>query len=375
MTALLRVTVSKSRQTLARDGVRRQISHTLCRKVAVVAMVWAGFGLQIALPLATAEEGVVPASATSPAVESKSPLVKPTEKPSTAPEKNATENSSPKAPVTAPVTTPVAVLRRVGGLDWFTDYSAAYRDAEAGGRQLLVVFHDPRSTVQRDNFEREVLARPELATALAKVSRAMVPTDATLPGVGDAKPQRVLASSVFNWLGGGAGLAVVDLADRRTATFGSVISVHPFSGRMYYGVQATETILSLPPGTMTQRAMVFALRMHPERPQSVWGSAHPTLMYHSREASQLMAQSESVGHHNWGGRLAQIQSQSSLSPFEVAAVSFGAPNPIDAASEIVQNWRGSGAHWGGISSPQRWFGYDMVQGPSGRWYGNGLFAN
>lgn len=369
MTALLSVMVSKFSRTLA-GGRKRGLSSA----ALLVAALWASLGLPIATSRAIAEEGVVPASATapatSPAIESKSPSVVPPVTPSATPAKSTPEDGTPVN--SSPV---VAVMRRVGGLDWFTDYSAAYRDAQAGGRQLFVVFYDPRSTVQRDNYERETLARPELATALAKVTRAVIPTDATLPGVGDAKPQRVLASSAFNWLAGGSGLAVVDLADKRSPTFGSVISAHPFSGRMYYGVQATETILSLPPGTMTQRAMVFALRMHPERPQSVWGSAHPTLMYQSLAASQLMAQYQSVGHHNWGGRLAEIQSQSSLSPFEVAAVSFGAANPIDAAAEIVQNWRGSGAHWGGISSPQRWYGYDMVQGPSGLWYGNGLFAN
>ncbi len=156
----------------------------------------------------------------------------------------------------------------------------------------------------------------------------------------------LLQTSSFAYLYGGAGLAVLDLSSDKSPTFGQVISAHAFSGRQAYGVQAVQTILTLPPGTVTQRALVYAMRMHPERPQSVWGSAHPVLMQHARLSSQLMVQYGSVGHHDWGNRLSQIGSQAGLSPFEVAASSYGASPLIDAAFELVQNWRGSPAHWG-----------------------------
>lgn len=271
---------------------------------------------------------------------------------------------------------PETGIRRVGRLDWHTDYTTAYRAALAGKRSLFLVFHDTGAT--SDRFEREVLSRPELEPALAKVERALIPTTATVvtaQTAPDAKPSVLLRTSSFAYLYGGPGIAVLDLASNKSPTFGRVISAHSFSGRQAYGTHAVDTILSLPPGTVTQRALVYALRMHPERPQSVWGAAHPVLMQQALVSSQLMVQYGSVGHHDWGNRLAQIGSQAGLSPFEVAASSYGASPLIDAAFELVQNWRGSPAHWGGMASPQRHFGYDMVQSPSGVWYGTGLFAN
>jgi hypothetical protein len=273
-------------------------------------------------------------------------------------------------------TAPPVALRRIGRLDWHTDYATAYRAALAGKRSLFLVFQDAGGA--GDRFERDVLSRPELEVALTKVERAVIPTTATVVTAQagpNTKPAVLLQTSSFAYLYGGAGIALLDLASDKSPTFGQVISAHAFSGRQAYGTHAVDTILSLPPGTVTQRALVYAMRMHPERPQSVWGAAHPVLMQQALVSSQLMVQYGSVGHHDWGNRLAQIGSQAGLSPFEVAASSYGASPLIDAAFELVQNWRTSPAHWGGMSSPQRHFGYDMVQSPSGIWYGTGLFAN
>ncbi len=288
----------------------------------------------------------------------------------------ASKSGDVKSTDVKPADATLLLPRRIGRLDWHTDYATAYRAALTGKRLLLLVFRDAGPS--GDRFEAEVLARPELEPALKNIERAAIPTTATVvTSTTDphAKPAVLLQTSSFAYLYGGAGIAVLDLASDKSPTFGQVISAHAFSGRQAYGVQAVETILTLPAGTVTQRALVYAMRMHPERPQSVWGSAHPVLMQHARLSSQLMVQYGSVGHHDWGNRLSQIGSQAGLSPFEVAASSYGASPLVDAASELVQNWRGSPAHWGGMSSPQRHFGYDMVQGPSGIWYGTGLFAN
>jgi hypothetical protein len=288
----------------------------------------------------------------------------------------ASKSGDVKSTDVKPADATLLLPRRIGRLDWHTDYATAYRAALTGKRLLLLVFRDAGPS--GDRFEAEVLARPELEPALKNIERAAIPTTATVvTSTTDphAKPAVLLQTSSFAYLYGGAGIAVLDLASDKSPTFGQVISAHAFSGRQAYGVQAVETILTLPAGTVTQRALVYAMRMHPERPQSVWGSAHPVLMQHARLSSQLMVQYGSVGHHDWGNRLSQIGSQAGLSPFEVAASSYGASPLVDAASELVQNWRGSPAHWGGMSSPQRHFGYDMVQGPPGIWYGTGLFAN
>ena len=340
--------------------------------------------------------GVVNANDPSGDTKSKSGANSPTQGDETVPGKSASEHR----PIPRPV------QRRIGELDWHTDYPAAYRAAEQAGQQLLILFLEP-AAMENSPFLVGVLARPELKADLTKVTRVILSTHAVLPstqlaekspspdrpqtegtiptqpaaggvqqaaGQAAVRPQRLLNHVSFAFLYGQSGLAVLDLADKKAPTFGRVISAHPFSGRVAYGWSQVQTILHLPRGTVTQRAMIFALREQPERPQSVYGQFHPYLGEQALASSQLMAQYGSVGHHDWGTRSANIMAVTGSSPFEVAAVSFGAPQLIDAAFEIVQNWKGSGAHWGGIASPSRVYGYDMAPA-GGVWYGTGLFAN
>jgi hypothetical protein len=64
---------------------------------------------------------------------------------------------------------------------------------------------------------------------------------------------------------------------------------------------------------------------------------------------------------------------------EVVAESWGlvvgGENVLEAAFSCVDAWRQSSGHWGAVSRPQRYFGYDIARGGNGTWYATGIFAN
>jgi hypothetical protein len=87
-----------------------------------------------------------------------------------------------------------------------------------------------------------------------------------------------------------------------------------------------------------------------------------------------MARYGSVGHHDWWLRYGEIASATGRSAQEVAAMS-NSHTLIEAAIELVDQWYWSPSHWAIMSAPAAVFGYDLVKGPWGNWYGTGLFAN
>ena len=50
----------------------------------------------------------------------------------------------------------------IGALDWHTDYSAAYRQAQDERRMLFVVFRDEANSRIADIYERDVLSNREM---------------------------------------------------------------------------------------------------------------------------------------------------------------------------------------------------------------------
>ena len=267
--------------------------------------------------------------------------------------------------------------RQIGDLAWHTDYATAYRQAREEHKQLLLFFRDERDLLTAAQLEQNVLAKPELKATLSKMVRAVVPTTVMAPLPKDAKPEdkpmRVLDYSAFAHMYKQAGLAIVDLVNEKDHLYGHVVSAHPFSSNTLTSVGSVKIMLELPRGTITQRVLTYVLRVHPEQPASVWGNGDPLLFEQCRVASQLMVNYGSVGHHDWGNRSALIGSHFGNSPMEVASIGGGA-TLFEAAHSAVSVWRGSGTHWGMMITPNRHFGYDMVQSGNGTWFANGLFV-
>lgn len=156
----------------------------------------------------------------------------------------------------------------------------------------------------------------------------------------------------------GSGIAVVDPAS------GHVISVLP---RRYCTPSGVDALMRLPRGTLTQRTLIWAVRTHPDRPQSAYGRPSPRLFEHAaaNNAKQIK--------RHWPGHYLPITQFGAAS--EVSAVSWPeSVHVVDAAVDLVKSWRRSSGHWRQVMRPHAEFGYDMHRG-GGKWYGTGTFVD
>ncbi len=267
-----------------------------------------------------------------------------------------------------------AAIRQVGSYYWHTDYGAAYQQARREGRMLFILFRDPAQAHAADSYEAKVLADERLRESLKDFVRATISIDAKIPDENGDFSRKLLDHRAFRHQQGRQGIAIVDLVDPSSPFYGKVVSAHVFSPNKHHTVQSTRTILGLPEGSITQRALVYALRMHPESPQSVYANVSRVLLEQANRHSHYMAQLSQVGHQNFSSRSQAITSQlGRMGVGEVAAQVHGA-TLIEAARNCVAAWRGSPGHWSLIKAPTTLFGYDLVKAPDGSWYGTGLFA-
>ena len=305
----------------------------------------------------------------------------------------------------------VTSTRQIGELSWMENYSDAYREAVNQHKQLLILFRDNKHPENTADLEKKILAHEELQPILETFVRVELPLDVlappkpkleatlvdskaseqktdgvkpavaaleTTPAVAPAKveeeaPQKLLEAHAFHHMRRLPGLAIIDLMDKKDALFGQVVSACPVDEWNFTTPASLQTVLELPRGRLTQRVLVYVLRTHPERPLSVWGTSKLWLAEQARHHSNLMAQYYSVGHHDWGNRSALIGQTLGSYPSEVASLGGGA-TILQAAHSAVQIWRSSGVHWGMMISPNRFFGYDMVQASNGTWYATGIFV-
>jgi hypothetical protein len=250
------------------------------------------------------------------------------------------------------------------------------REARDAGKMLFVFFRDEEHPRIADFYEHDVLSHDDMHDALSAVVRVVVPLDTSCPICDpEESTPRLLAHDSFKYMYGRQGISVIDLTNPNSELYGQVISAHPFTPGRYYTVRGTKTVLGLPHGTVTQRALIYAVRIHPAAPVSTTdGKCHTSLCKMAREASRLMVQYGSVGHHDWGNRYGAIAAETGRSASEVAAMA-GNIGLIDAAIQVVDQWYGSPVHWGIMSAPAAIFGYDLVRDSAGNWWGTGLFAN
>lgn len=283
-----------------------------------------------------------------------------------------TSETQPAAESVEPAVIPT---RRIGNVDWHTDYRNAYREAKEQRKMLLVFFRDDRNAAYYDNFERTALADANLAADLNRVVRVVIPASSTDYGrpLTNGGRERLLDHPSFSFMYRSPGLAVVDLASVGSGVYGHVVSAHPFLSHRAESAATVRIILTLPPGSITQRALIYAMRTHPSAPQGAnYGMFSGYLGYLANNHSVMMT-SMGVGHHNWGARAGQVTASTGRSPSEVAAAT-GNSYMLDAAYDLVTQWRNSSAHWVIMSPPASVYALDMVQSPGGGWFGTGIFA-
>ena len=262
----------------------------------------------------------------------------------------------------------------VNGLEWRTDYNKAYQAAKRDKRMLLINLTS-KSTANQQASVDKYAASPAMMKKLQGVERLRLPVEAEITV--DGKSQRLVSFAAFSQLQGGPGFVLLDLKNTGTAHYGHAVNVLPYSSGKYYHWQNNHlsVVLDLPPGTLTQRTMIWAVRTHPEAPQSTYGSHHPTLANGAASHSSYQASIGNQGHHNFGTRFNQLSGATGGPVSEVVAESWPGQNMIDSCIDCVQSWRGSSGHWRGVSGRHRAFGYDIRRGRNGIWYGTGIFAD
>lgn len=265
-------------------------------------------------------------------------------------------------------------------VEWQPDYATATQVGAAEKKMVLVVFTDANSERSMIPAIEKQLADPKNAKAVAKHVLVKVPTSATITVKG--RESRLLSHASFSELHGGPGLAVIDYAHEKTSHYKSVVTQLPFASGKYYRFSPAylPTVLTLPAGTLTQRSMIYCVRVHPEGPQSCCGANNPILADEAASHSQHQASIGSQGHHNWDSRFQRIRGRlfhygAHGMPREVVAESWPNQSLMDSCADCVHSWRQSSGHWSAVSAPQGHYAYDIRRGSNGIWYGTGIFSN
>jgi hypothetical protein len=266
---------------------------------------------------------------------------------------------------------PMAVHNR---LPWLQDYGEAMSAARAEQRMLLVYFHQDHVAMASDTLSQQLLASPHLRQLAERHVMVRVPVSQMVSS--DGQRYQLISHGAFAHLYGRPGLAIVDFANPNTYCYGHVVSVYPFHLPHALSGAHLQSLLSLPPGSLTQRTLMLAVRIHPERPQSTTGTWSPALAEASRQHSLHMASINRGGHHNWESRFHQINAQlpGGHVSQEVCAESWPGQGLLEAAIDCVHCWRQSSGHWRAVSRWHSYYGYDMKLGSNGVWYATGIFS-
>lgn len=128
--------------------------------------------------------------------------------------------------------------------------------------------------------------------------------------------------------------------------------------------------------TPTQRALIHAVRTHPDAPARANGTFDPVLAKEAERHSLHQARIQRQGHHNWDRRFRRINAAlpDGLTAVEVCAESWPGESLAEAAAECVNSWRQSPGHWAAVSGACPVYGYDMKRGRNGIWYATGIFG-
>ncbi|MGE3640852.1 MAG: hypothetical protein AB7G28_20015 [Pirellulales bacterium] len=282
---------------------------------------------------------------------------------------------------------PTFSLRRsdcvtVSELCWHTNYESACDEARAEKKMLLVNFLPNDSSAEQRGLEKFLHENEAVRKQLADYVLVRVRRDDRPVGLGLGLLRKnrtaVIDDPKFAYLKQKPGLAIVDYKNAKEPFYGQMVTALPFPNGKYYRWENSylTTALTLPAGTITQRTMVWAVRIHPEHPRSTEGAMHPELAAGATKQSAYQAQIGVQGHHNWETRVHHLVSSTHASgASEVVAESWPSQGMIDSCIDCVLSWRHSPGHWSAVSGTHKFYGYDIRKGSNGIWYGTGIFAN
>jgi hypothetical protein len=282
------------------------------------------------------------------------------------------EPQSPTGEPQSPVAEPVS--RAPAEWTVHDDYLQAMKEAAEDRKLLLIYFHERTPNAAQKAFETETLANLEIQEKLRRYVFLKLPRDARITVGG--KSIVLLEHPAFAEMLRRQGVAIIDLVHQRADYYGHVVSAFGFTPGKYYRKDALSIILDLPPGSLTQRTMIYAVRIHPERPASTQGQLHATLAEEAQRHAHYQASIQVQGHHSWDSRFHRINAKlpGGAVAQEVVAESWPNENLVEACIDCVHSWRQSPGHWGAVQSRQPLFGYDIKRGRNGIWYATGIFG-
>jgi hypothetical protein len=263
-----------------------------------------------------------------------------------------------------------------GTLEWYTNYAAAHAKAKREGRMLLVDFVPAAESAAQRQLDDAIEKDSALESKLQSMVLVRLPQDYESDEVGVKGP--LVNHPAFKYLSGRAGIVLIDLRDPDAAYFDDVVTALPFASGKYFRwrISQLKTALELPAGTITQRTMIWAVRIHPESPASTAGGFDRALADSAMEHSAFQARIGVQGHQGFDGRYQHVVSVTHASQAsEVVAESWPSEDLIDSCIDCVVSWRQSPGHWGAVRGRHRLFGYDIRRGSNGIWYGTGIFAD
>src|SRR5262245_1081676 len=258
--------------------------------------------------------------------------------------------------------------------EWLTEYDQAVERAAKDKKDLVILFQENKDL-------DDVMRQAEVQKRLGKFVCLKVPVSYK------HQDKLLLDYPALEHMSKKPGLAVVSYHDDKLPTHGYVISAHPIMASRYrwapaLGADEVKLILDLSPtATLTQRSMIYAVSVHPERPASVKSELHPAFLKHAEAHCARQAASQRQHHANLAAAMSALSGQVNGGvggASEVVAESWGrvvgGENVLEAAFSCIDAWRHSSGHWGSVSGRHRYYGYDIARAANGTWYATGIFA-
>jgi hypothetical protein len=267
-------------------------------------------------------------------------------------------------------------------IDDYARATEAAREAEA----MLLVSIEPEGQNRDQDLVGSYLQRPDVQARFASSQNAWVFCRLSVESTAaiNGEQIRLVDHPSLVELRRGPGVFLVDYTHRDSTDglpqlYGRIVSMLPRKPGKYYRFKTShiDALADLPAGTLTQRSMILAVRIHPERPLSTTGVADPVLASEAASHSRHQASIGNQGHHNWSSRSSRILSTVSRpvnTSSEVVAESWENQDLLDSCVDCVNSWRQSSGHWNAVRSRHKIFGYDIRRGRNGIWYATGIFA-
>jgi len=296
-------------------------------------------------------------------------------------------------------------------IPWGTDYEYARRTAETATRYLLIYIDADRNLPERLETTQETFVQKEdtkirqqteglpsdqaqlpiasacrefgtvvlndmfVRSGLDRYELLKLPMDAQVTAE-DGAEMSIFSLPGFEHMAGHPGLVVIDFAHRDTPYYGQVTGILPFWRAVCPTAEQTVTFLELPPGTLPQRTLTYAVRIHPDKPLSSEGEAPSFIVQVATDHALYQAERGVLGHQNFGARSRNvIDMLGGGMPSEICAQSWSNESMFEGAMGCMRAWRHSSGHWSIARKSHRYYGYDMAQGKNGAWYAVGFFID